>query len=346
MDNMVKDEAEKADLVKQCEGREKQLSARQSCDTELIMNGGFSPLSGFMNPDAYDSVVKDMRYLCLLVVQRLATGSEGIGVWFVVLAATALLLPLFCLPLFFRTPEGLIFGLPVVLDSDGSEQVGQKILLKEGDRPIAVMEVESKYVFSFCRCCCFRSCNIGSCYVRSCSAAASTSCLFQRWKPNKPIETKMCYSFSSIEHPGVRMVAMERDEYYIGGKIYGLNLPVRDFPCKVCMPCFCRALAPHSGSLNNWARWFSLLVYVEYVPKRGRTGRSITTTASYLSICYQRCTCNTINSIPVLALPRHWVVWSRASGFVWLYGRSPAGSVCQCMPAGCVCRKVERLLLG
>jgi len=154
-DNMVKDEGEKADLIKQCEGREKQLSARQSCDTELIMNGGFSPLTGFMNPDAYDSVVKDMR-----------------------------------------TPEGLIFGLPVVMDSDGSEQVGQKILLKEGDRPIAVMEVESK------------------------------------WKPNKPIETKMCYSFTSIEHPGVRMVAMERGEYYIGGKIYGLNLPVRDFPCK------------------------------------------------------------------------------------------------------------------
>ena len=45
----------------------------------------------------------------------------------------------------YSTPEGLIFGLPVVLDSDGSEEVGQKILLKQGDHPVAVMEVESKY---------------------------------------------------------------------------------------------------------------------------------------------------------------------------------------------------------
>ena len=65
MDNMVKTEAEKADLIKQCEGRVKQLTDRQSCDAELIMNGGFSPLSGFMNPDVYDAVVKDMRYAIL-----------------------------------------------------------------------------------------------------------------------------------------------------------------------------------------------------------------------------------------------------------------------------------------
>ena len=41
-----------------------------------------------------------------------------------------------------RTPDGLIFGLPVVMDSDGTEEVGQKVLLKQGDLPIAVMEVE------------------------------------------------------------------------------------------------------------------------------------------------------------------------------------------------------------
>jgi ATP sulfurylase len=42
-------------------------------------------------------------------------------------------------------PTGLMFGLPVVLDSNGTEQVGQKVLLKQGDTPIAVMEVESKW---------------------------------------------------------------------------------------------------------------------------------------------------------------------------------------------------------
>ena len=38
-----------------------QLSDRHLCDLELIMNGGFNPLTGFMNQNDYDSVVNDMR---------------------------------------------------------------------------------------------------------------------------------------------------------------------------------------------------------------------------------------------------------------------------------------------
>lgn len=155
MNNMATDEAHKKDLIAQCEGRVKKLTDRQLCDTELIINGGFSPLTGFMNPDVYDSVTKDMR-----------------------------------------TPEGLIFGLPVVMDSDGTEEVGQKILLTQGDTPIAVMEIESK------------------------------------WQPNKALECKYSYGFTTIEHPGVRMVAMERGHYYIGGKVTGLALPKWVFPCQ------------------------------------------------------------------------------------------------------------------
>ncbi len=37
------------------------LSERQLCDAELLLNGGFSPLEGFMNRDDYDRVVEDMR---------------------------------------------------------------------------------------------------------------------------------------------------------------------------------------------------------------------------------------------------------------------------------------------
>jgi len=37
------------------------LTARQLCDLELLMNGGFNPLKGFLTQQDYDSVVKDMR---------------------------------------------------------------------------------------------------------------------------------------------------------------------------------------------------------------------------------------------------------------------------------------------
>jgi sulfate adenylyltransferase len=37
------------------------LTDRQLCDLELIMNGGFSPLEGFMNQADYHSVVNDLR---------------------------------------------------------------------------------------------------------------------------------------------------------------------------------------------------------------------------------------------------------------------------------------------
>src|SRR6058998_2409245 len=37
------------------------LSARQTSDFELLANGGFAPLAGFMGPDAWRSVCEDMR---------------------------------------------------------------------------------------------------------------------------------------------------------------------------------------------------------------------------------------------------------------------------------------------
>jgi sulfate adenylyltransferase len=37
------------------------LTARQLCDLELLMNGGFSPLHGFMGQDDYESVCSSMR---------------------------------------------------------------------------------------------------------------------------------------------------------------------------------------------------------------------------------------------------------------------------------------------
>src|ERR1700683_5375505 len=37
------------------------LTARQLCDLELLMSGGFSPLRGFMNQADYEGVCHDMR---------------------------------------------------------------------------------------------------------------------------------------------------------------------------------------------------------------------------------------------------------------------------------------------
>ena len=48
-----------------------------------------------------------------------------------------------------------------------------------------------------------------------------------KWVPNKPLECLKCYGTSSLEHPAVQMVAMERGKYYMGGKVTGLALPKR-----------------------------------------------------------------------------------------------------------------------
>ena len=37
------------------------LTSRQLCDLELLLNGGFSPLRGFMNRKDYESVCERMR---------------------------------------------------------------------------------------------------------------------------------------------------------------------------------------------------------------------------------------------------------------------------------------------
>ena len=106
-----------------------------------------------------------------------------------------------------RTTSGLLFGLPIVMDTQRDDiAVGQKLLLTYRGQDLAVMTVES------------------------------------RWEPDKAREAKGCYGTTSLEHPAVKMIATERGRYYLGGAIQGLELPNRVFPCKT--PAEVRATLP------------------------------------------------------------------------------------------------------
>ena len=96
-----------------------------------------------------------------------------------------------------RDTKGLLFGLPIVFDTNNAQiNAGETILLTYKKQKLAVLEVSSK------------------------------------WEPDKSIEAEYCYGTNSLDHPAVRMIFNERGRYYLGGKIYGLDLPNRDFPCK------------------------------------------------------------------------------------------------------------------
>ena len=143
-----------------------ECSDRNACDLELLLVGGFSPLSGFMAQRDYESVVSTMR-----------------------------------------TSDGLLFGLPIVMDTDRQDvRVGDRLLLTYQGRELAVLTVESK------------------------------------WEPEKAREALGCYGTSSIEHPAVRMISGERGKYYLGGAVRGLARPERIFPCKT--PAEVRATLP------------------------------------------------------------------------------------------------------
>ena len=96
-----------------------------------------------------------------------------------------------------RLAAGQLFGLPIVMDTDRDDVVvGDKLLLTYQGQDLAVLEVEDK------------------------------------WEPDKVAEAKGCYGTTSIEHPAVRMITMERKRFYLGGSLKGLALPERVFPCK------------------------------------------------------------------------------------------------------------------
>jgi len=96
-----------------------------------------------------------------------------------------------------RDTNGVLFGLPIVFDSNNEKvKAGDTILITYKKQKIAVLEVSSK------------------------------------WEPDKSLEAELCYGTNSLDHPAVKMIFNERGRFYIGGRVYGFELPIREFPCK------------------------------------------------------------------------------------------------------------------
>lgn len=130
------------------------ITQRQFCDLELLLNGAFSPLTGFMTQAEYDSVLSDMRL-----------------------------------------PNGLLWTIPIILDISEAQakeiKLGDNVGLRDPEGfMLAVLSVEDV------------------------------------WKPNKIHEAEKIYGTTSDHHPGVQYLLNETQDYYIGGKIEGIQLPL------------------------------------------------------------------------------------------------------------------------
>jgi sulfate adenylyltransferase len=130
------------------------LNERQLCDLELMLNGGFSPLTGFLNRSDYDSVLKNMRL-----------------------------------------SNGVLWPIPIMLDVN-YELAKQ---LNFGDK-LALRDVEGVVI-----------------------AVISIEDI---WRIDKAAEAQFVFGSTDDKHPGVKYLNNNTNEFYIGGGVIGLQLPV------------------------------------------------------------------------------------------------------------------------
>lgn len=129
------------------------LTSRQVCDVELLLNGGFSPLTGFMDKQDYEGVCHDMRL-----------------------------------------KDGTLWPMPITLDVDetfaNSLKKGEQLALRDPEGVILALLTVGDV-----------------------------------WKPDKHKEATLVFGADDEAHPAVRYLHRQAGEYYVGGKLTGLELP-------------------------------------------------------------------------------------------------------------------------
>ena len=130
------------------------LTPRQQCDLELLLNGAFSPLHGFMNRDDYEPVCQSMRLR-----------------------------------------DGILWPIPITLDVPeelaGSLESGSSLALRDPEGVmLAALHIEDV------------------------------------WKPDRLAEAESVFGTTSSEHPGVAYLSGQTNDYYVGGTLEGVQLPI------------------------------------------------------------------------------------------------------------------------
>jgi sulfate adenylyltransferase len=129
------------------------LTPRQLCDIEMLLDGAFSPLEGFMGQADYEAVVEGMR-----------------------------------------TTDGTLWPVPITMDvsekSAAALAAGQSVTLRDREGvAIAILDISDIY------------------------------------RPNKSREAELVFGKDDIAHPAVNYLHNEAGEFYIGGKLRGLEAP-------------------------------------------------------------------------------------------------------------------------
>lgn len=156
------------------------LSPRQQCDLELLLNRGLFPLTGFMDSKNYDSVIQTMRL-----------------------------------------SDGTVWPIPICLDLDeliaNKLSIGLRVALNDQEGfLLAILTIDDI------------------------------------WKPDKTSEAQAVYGTDDpTKHSGVMHLYERVDNWYIGGRLEGVNLPIHyDFQHLRLSP----SETVRSFTMNGWRR--------------------------------------------------------------------------------------------